>query len=380
LQDSVKMRLMSDVPVGTFFSGGIDSSIIAWFLKENHNITHYTARKEVKDLKKEGTTSDFEYAQLLAKQWKLNLVPIDISAGEANTELISKTLFYSDDLIADGSQIPSYLITREARKTSTVILSGMGADELFCGYKGHIMALLAQRLENLPGFINHPVGRLFRNFNPGKGSFKAYKRHLKQFGRYTTGYGKSRYALFSIVGDYENALSLFRQPENDSMQIFNEYFDNDQDVFDNLFRFELDNFLVKNLHYVDRMCMANSMEGRVPFLDKRIADFAYSIPRKYKISDTLTTKVILKDTFKDILPIDLIKRRKAGFGMPLRSILTSEERAYSLLDLEFFDGLNIVSVDSIKELVSNHALGKEDNSALLYALISFREWHRLWME
>ncbi len=379
LESSVKMRLMSDVPVGTFFSGGIDSSIIAGYLKDNKNITHYTARKESKDLKKEGTTSDFEFAQLLAKKWDLNMVPIDIGTDEANEELISKTLFYSDDLIADGSQIPSYLITKEATKTSTVILSGMGADELFCGYKGHIMTLLSQKFDSFPNILSKPLGLFFSNVNPGKGRFKAYKRHLKQFGRYSEGYANLKYALFSIVGDYENAISILNKPANTSIPVFNEYFNNSKDPFDNLFLFELDNFLVKNLHYTDRMCMANAMEGRVPFLDKRIADFAYSLPRKYKIADNLTTKKILKDTYKSILPDDLINRRKAGFGMPLRSILSDYEKSTKLIDLDFFNNFSAFNVEQIKKIINNHINGNEDNSALLYALISFRLWYLKWI-
>jgi asparagine synthase (glutamine-hydrolysing) len=379
MKNAVEIRLMADVPVGTFFSGGIDSSIIAYFLKNRNEITHYTARKSEADLKKEGTTSDYYFAQSLAKEWKLNLVPVDISSGEANADLISKIQFYSDDLIADGSQIPSYLMTKEARNSSVVILSGMGADELFGGYKGHQLALLAGYLDSLPAMFTNPMYKLLSGLNPGRGRFKAYKRHLKQFGRYND-YGKAKYGLYSVVGDYMNAASLVNNSDGGSLNIMQNYFENDNPVIDNLFRFETDNFLVKNLHYVDRMCMANSMEGRVPFLDYRVAEFAYSLPVNYKISPLGTTKYLLKETFRDVLPHQLIHRRKAAFGMPLRSILSSREKVNNLINFDFFYGLGHFSMENINRIIDNHISGKEDNSALIYALISFQYWYKMWIE
>jgi asparagine synthase (glutamine-hydrolysing) len=380
IEDAVKIRLMSDVPVGTFFSGGIDSSIVAWFLKDIPRITHYTARKTLEDLHKEGTTSDFRFAEMLSRMWDLNLVPVDISSSEVKADLIDKTLWFSDDLIADGSQIPSWLITGEARNTSTVMLSGMGADELFFGYKGHQLAFLAKQLSNFPSFIINPGIHLLASFNQGKGILKPYKRHLKQFGRYYSGFGKNRYGMFSVVGDYGNAVSLFNNPRHTAMAIFDSYFNNSEDVFDNLFKFDQENFLVKNLHYVDRMCMANSMEGRVPFLDCRIAEYAYSLPLGEKISRFGDTKRILKESFSHFLPGSLIARRKAGFGMPLRSIFSSEWKVNELLDIDFFAGFRMFNIDHIKGIVKNHINGTEDNASLIYALISFRLWYKMWIE
>lgn len=378
--DAVKIRLMSDVPVGTFFSGGIDSSIIAWFVKDMPDITHYTARKTKSDLKNEGTTSDFRFAEMLAKKWNLNLIPVDISSSEANTALIDKTIWYGDDLIADGSQIPSWLITREAAKNSTVMLSGMGADEIFFGYKSHQLVSLAEKFSHLPPFLVNPITRYLASLNQGKGLLKPYKRHLKQFGKYYSGFGNNRFGLFSIVGDYNNAVSLFNTPQNSALKIFDDYFNYNDNVFDNLFRFESENFLIKNLHYVDRMCMANSVEGRVPFLDFRVVEFAYNLPLNEKLSPFGDTKKILKDCFSDVLPKQLINRRKAGFGMPLRSIFSSEQKVYELLNLEFLHGFSYVNIDQVKKIISNHSAGKEDNASLIYALISFQQWYKMWIE
>lgn len=380
LEDAIKIRLMSDVPLGTFFSGGIDSSIIAWYLKKQNDIIHYTARKTKHDLQQEGTTDDFAYASFLADKWGLELFPVDIGTDEANPELIAKTVFFGDDLIADGSQIPSYLISREATKNTTVMLSGMGADELFFGYRTHLMALLTNYLDKLPGFASNALASFLGKLNQGKGRFKSYKRHLHQFGKYYLTPSAIRAGLFGVVGDYNNATSVMSHPQGSALSVFKSYFDNQNDLFDNNFHFEKDNFLVKNLHYVDRMCMANSMEGRVPFLDYRLVEFAYSIPTSFKIKGNGRLKHILKEAYKEVLPKDLINRRKAGFGMPLRSILSDRDRVFQLLDPEFFGSFDYFNIDEIQKCIQNHMDGREDNSSLIYALISFRIWYLTWIK
>jgi asparagine synthase (glutamine-hydrolysing) len=375
LSDSISMRLMSDVPIGTFLSGGIDSSIIAWYLKDKNKIAHYTAKKSEEDLKKEGTSSDYYYAELMAKQFGLNLIPVDISSEEANIDIIRKTIYFSDDLIADGSQIPSFLITKEASKISKVMLSGMGADELFLGYKNHLQILLTHYLDMFPHFLSHGIANFFANLKQGRGMMKSYRRHLHILGKYY-GYSNLKYGIFGIVGDYNNSLSVLKKSENVSIPIFSKYFDTGENIYDASTKFELNNFLVKNLHYVDRMCMANSVEGRVPFLDHRIAEFAFSLPREFKLSNYGQTKKIVKETYKQFLPKGIINRKKAGFGMPLRSIFSSKQKVYELLNKDFFAGLDIFSVDNIDKLITTHITGEEDNSSIIYALISFQEWYK----
>lgn len=375
VKDSVEIRLISDVPVGNFLSGGLDSSAIAYFLKGRKDILHYCAVKSEKDLKKEGTTSDFYFAGKLSKEWGLNLQQAFIGSGEANTDLISRTLFFSDDLIADGSQIPSYLITQNAAKQSRVILSGMGADELFLGYAGHLLTMLNKEwLEKMPAFFVKPALKSFSRLNQGKGSFLAYRRYLHKMGKYYDSPGK--YGFYNLVGDFNNSASVYKGNYEKTEQFISQYFTG-EDVYGSVFHFEMDNFLVKNLHYTDRMAMANSVECRVPFLDHRIIEFAYSIPRKYKLSNTGTSKKIMKDAFNPYLPQYILNRRKAGFGMPLRSIFSSQETINKLLDREFFSSFGNFSMENIETVIKNHLSGAEDNSSIIYALVSFRQWHKL---
>jgi asparagine synthase (glutamine-hydrolysing) len=373
VEESTKMRLISDVPVGNFLSGGLDSSIIAYFLKERKDIIHYCARKSDKDLEKEGTTSDYYYAEKLAADWKLHLETAPIGYGEANREMIGKTLFYGDDLVADGSQIPSWLITKTASQKSRVILSGMGADELFLGYAGHMLTLLSsQYLSKFPSFLVNQLSKV----NQGKGKALAYRRYIHKLGKYHS-LPSYKYALFNVVGDFDNSASVYSGDKEACINIFNSYFDNTNHIFDNVFHFEMENFLVKNLNYSDRMSMANSVECRVPFLDHRIIELAYNLPVNYKLSAKGQFKKILKDAFRRQIPDYVTKRRKAGFGMPLRSIFMDSNRVYSLLDRGFFANFKKFSVENIERIVERHVRGEEDNSSIIYALISFQEWYKL---
>jgi asparagine synthase (glutamine-hydrolysing) len=374
---STKAQLLGDVPIGNFLSGGLDSSILASFLKDRKDIAHYCARKSAADLKKEGTTSDFYYADKLAKEWGLDLRIADIGKDEANPALIRKTVFYSDDLIADGSQIPSYLLTKEAAKTSKVILSGMGADELFLGYAGHMLSLLAKNwTDRLPAVFSKLLYSRASKVNQGKGKFLAYRRYIHKIGKYGT-YPHYKFGIFNLVGDFENSCSVYLGHKEHAVQTLAGYFPENSNVFESIFRFELENVLVKNLHYMDRMSMANSVECRVPFLDSKIIEFAYSIPRNYKLSGTGKSKRILKDAFRSELPDYVLNRRKAGFGMPLRSIFSSATETKRLLDTSFFSNFNGFSVQNIETIIQNHISGKEDNSSIIYALISFQEWYKM---
>jgi asparagine synthase (glutamine-hydrolysing) len=377
VEQSTKSRLISDVPIGNFLSGGLDSSIIAYFLKNRKDILHYCARKAEVDLKKEGTSSDYFYADKLSKEWDLKLLQANIGSEQANLDLIKKTLYYSDDLIADGSQIPSYLITKDASQTSKVILSGMGADELFLGYAGHMLTLLSENvMSKLPFGLSSGLYKQAAKVNQGKGKFLAYRRYIHKIGKYGN-YPNYKFGILNLVGDFENSCSVYAGNRDKLEHMLSNYFPENEDVFDSLTRFEIENVLVKNLSYTDRTAMANSVECRVPFLDKHIVEFAYSIKRSYKLSNSGTSKRILKDAFKNELPSYIINRRKAGFGMPLRSIFSTDAKVNQLLDKSFFSNFNQFSIPNIEKIISNHISGKEDNSSIIYALISFQEWYKM---
>lgn len=374
--DATRLRLVADVPVGNFLSGGLDSSIIASFLREAPQIAHYCARQSEADVAREGTSSDFVHAERLAREWSLNFRPIDIGAAEITLEQINRTVRYADDLIADSAQIPAFLITAGGAATSRVFLSGMGADEIFLGYPGHLLTLLMRHLEWLPGHrvLLHSLSGIAQ----GRGRLKSARRYLYRLGRYRN-YGQTRPAIFSLVGDFATAAALVPGDIEALLAHMAVYFPADEDPFEGFKRFELENFMQKNLSYSDRMAMANSVEVRVPFLDHRLVEFAWSLPRSFKLGHLGRTKRILKDAFSDRVPAHVVKRKKAGFAMPIRSIFGDAERALGLLNLPLLADTTGIVPAAARRVVEDHVNGLEDNSALIYAMLSFQEWYKLYL-
>ena len=360
---AIQSRLVADVPIANYLSGGLDSSIIAYHLR-GEEFTHYCAIKSEADLKAEGTTSDGAFAMKLAADWNLNLETIPIGLDQLTPELIQSSINACDDLIADGSIIPAMLIAQKAAKKHRVVLSGMGADELFLGYNGHFLLKLTQMAESVPGFkgIASPI---LQKIKAGKGPFKAYRRYLQKWGN---NLGKEyQAARFSVVGDVDSAMSLLKNPAS-LESIFGDFSGNS---FEELLEFEMENFLVKNLHYLDGSSMAYSLESRVPYLDHEFVTFAAGLPNAFKLDNQLRSKKILKVAYADVLPTEITKRRKAGFGMPLRSLLGKKEVLKQLLPYDALESTGQIDMDQLHKIEESHLSGRQDQSALIYALVVY---------
>ncbi|MFT5595833.1 MAG: asparagine synthase (glutamine-hydrolyzing), partial [Flammeovirgaceae bacterium] len=141
--------------------------------------------------------------------------------------------------------------------------------------------------------------------------------------------------------------------------------------FESLFAFEMENFLVKNLHYLDGSSMAYGLESRVPYLDHELVTFAASLPVDFKLDNQLRSKKILKAAYADVLPADITKRRKAGFGMPLRSLLSKRAVLDQLLPYDILESTGQIDMDQLRKLEEAHISGKQDQSALIYALLVY---------
>ncbi len=375
LEKAVSSRLIGDVPIANYLSGGLDSSLIAHYLKGGKHV-HYCAVKNRGDLKAEGTTSDGHFAALLARDWNLDLREIPIGIENLTPAHLHEAVTACDDLIADGSIIPAMLIAKSAAEDHRVVLSGMGADELFLGYNGHFLMRLNAMADKVPG-LKPVAGSVMRTVNAGKGPFKAYRRYLQKWGN---NLGKPYEASrFSLVGDVDSAVSVFNGDAGFE-EFVAPYFSKDQNLFDNLFTFEMENFLVKNLHYLDRSSMAYGMESRVPYLDTSLVTFAAGLPLEYKMSRSFKSKKILKEAYQAELPNYITRRRKAGFGMPLRSLLSNQKVLDTFLPIEYFADQSYFDSDAILRIIEAHKSGKQDQSALIYALISFKSWADQWCE
>ncbi|MCA1750912.1 MAG: asparagine synthase C-terminal domain-containing protein [Flavobacteriales bacterium] len=166
----------------------------------------------------------------------------------------------------------------------------------------------------------------------------------------------------------DSALSLF-EGEHRYGEIFAPYFSTEEDPALAMLYFETDNFLVKNLHYLDRSSMAYGLESRVPYLDHELVEWAAGLPEHYKLDRRLRSKAILKDAYADVIPAYVTKRRKAGFGMPLRSLFSNPALLDRLLPEAFCESLGCIDMDALRRIKSEHLNGEKDQSALMYALV-----------
>jgi asparagine synthase (glutamine-hydrolysing) len=363
LGKAVQRRLVADVPISNYLSGGIDSSIIAHYLRGGDH-THYCAVKHRADLHREGTTDDGHYARRLATDWGLHLEEIAIGSNTFTEAHLRAAARACDDPIADGSVIPAILIAREAARHHRVVLSGMGADEIFLGYNGHLLLRLTQYARALPGF-KALLAPLLRGVAVGRGPFKAYRRYLQKWGN---NLGRDFEAgRFSVVGDVDSAVALFKGPATYA-HVFERYFSPGTDPWEGMLHFETENFLVKNLHYLDRASMAYGLESRVPYLDHELVEYAAGLPLHFKLDGRFVAKRILKDAYADVLPVYILKRRKAGFGMPLRALLAQPDRLNSLIPEAWAEETGLFHMDGLRRIKSEHLSGQKDQSALLYAV------------
>lgn len=377
LEESVKKRLVSDVPLGTFLSGGIDSSVITTL-----------ASRYIKNLntfsigyKNEPLFDETAYAKLVATKCKTNHTVFELSNNDL-FEHIDEVLNYIDEPFADSSAIAVYILSKKTKKHVTVALSGDGADELFSGYNKH---MAEYKMRN--GFVFNPLIKLmhpfFRILPQSRNSFIG--NICRQLNKYSEGINLSnserywRWAGFMT----EDELNDFIVSKNESSlyqarkTIFTKDIKQQKGINDVLFSdmgMVLQNdMLVK----VDLMSMANGLEVRVPFLDHEVVEFAYSLPSDYKINGKLKKRIV-QDTFRNILPPELYNRKKHGFEVPLLKWFNTEYRI--VLENTVFDqnhiseqGLfNPESISLLKSKLFSNNPG--DAIATTWALIVFQRW------
>ncbi|MEJ5266466.1 MAG: asparagine synthase (glutamine-hydrolyzing) [Bacteroidales bacterium] len=377
LSESVKRRLISDVPICTFLSGGIDSSIITAIASQ------YTKDLNTFSIgfKNEEFYDETKYAELLSKRYKTNHTAFLIQPKDM-LEDVFKVLEYLDEPFGDSSSIAVYRLSKLVRQKATVALSGDGADEMFAGYNkhsAHFMAKYAGSKEKLTALLNP----LWKNLPKSRSS--KYTNYIRQLNRFAEGFKLSpeeRYFYWASIGydDYVNnllAVSSDYQILNKIISKYNSLSNNSDDL----------NFvLYKDMHLVlqgdmltkvDLMSMANSLEVRTPFLDHTVVDFVFRLPSYFKITAN-NRKKILKDAFSDLLPEDIVSRPKHGFEVPLKSWLKKELWTLiddDLLNEDFIYDQKIFNYNVIKTL-KKQVLSKnpEDSPAKIWALVVFQYW------
>ncbi len=384
LEESVKMRLISDVPLGALLSGGIDSSTVVGFMAKHSS-------KPVKTFSigfEDQSYNELEYARTVSKHFNTEHYEFIIKPDAV--ELVEKLLKNLDEPFGDFSIFPTYLVSKMAREYVTVALSGDGGDELFAGYDTYIADWLARYYQKAPAIIRKQIMPKFLSLIPPSPKKKGLINRSKRFVEGTLLAPELMHTRWMIFLQDREKRQLYSNmlldafEQGNSYKYIQEYFTRSDGVpalaqqeYVDIKTYLTDDILVK----VDRMSMAPSLEARVPFLDHRVMEFAAKIPTSMKLKG-LTTKYILKKAVSDLLPEKILTRGKEGFSIPIKNWLMNELRPLLLdtLSEERIRRRGYFQPHYIQHLIQEHLNGKENHSHRLWALMVFEIWHQMYID
>ena len=371
LEDSVAKHMRADVTVGSFLSGGIDSTAIATLAKRhNPDLLTFTTGFE-----REGY-SEVDVAAESAEAIGVEHI-VKIVSPEEYAESIPKIMWYLDNPVADPSLVPLYFVAQEARKHVKVVLSGEGADELFGGYTIYKEPLSLAPFEKVPSPLRRGLGKLSQVLPEGmKGKSLLNRGSMTMEERY---YGNARSFNFEQM----QRVIPWAKREWDHREVTAPIYAQSKD-FDpvarmqhlDLFTWMRGDILVK----ADKINMANSLELRVPFLDKEVFKVAESIPYDLKISHG-TTKYALRKAMEQIVPAHVLHRKKLGFPVPMRHWLAGDELyGWAQDTINESQTEDIFNKKEVLEMLKEHRDGVSDHSRRLWTVLSFMIWHGIFVE
>jgi asparagine synthase (glutamine-hydrolysing) len=383
LERSVRSRLVADVPVGVFLSGGVDSSLVAAMAKRsNKDIECFSIGFD------EISFDERKYAAQVAQSIniKQNLRIFSTAQMLESLEMLPRLL---DEPMADPSILPTYLLSKMTSEKLKVALSGDGGDELFAGYPTFQAHKLITYFDSLPDSLKN-AARSFARSLPVSDTNLSFDFKVKQLLR---GAGvSSEIRFFRWMGGFIDAekKALLSDDLKAALRHHNSY----QDIFQYLNESNLTKDLERILYLsmklylqddilvkVDRAAMANGLEVRCPLLDQEFVEFACKLPTKYKLKG-LTTKYLLKKAARGFLPDAIIDRRKKGFGIPIARWLRNELKTFMLDSLEEtkIKRQGLFNYTYIKKLIDDHLESKVDNRKALWSLLVFQIWHETYVE
>lgn len=373
LEDAVRIRMRSDVPLGGFLSGGVDSSAIV-------SLMAHSANRPVKTFTVAFGEEDFNesrYARMVAERWQTEHTEVNLTPDHF-LENVEAVLRNFDEPFGDSSALATYLVSKITRQHVTVALSGDGADEIFGGYWNYASALkMKEKLEQIPAVAQRLAGLAAPMVNP--------RTRLGRWLRLLQMSEEDRYLDGLVLFNPQskaNKKELFSDEAYSSVEKEHRALPRDAEIFR---RFQGDP--VKGLQYldfmqylpddiltkVDRTSMLVSLEARAPFLDHRLVEFAFSLPREWHVTAG-ETKRLLKDALRDYLPEQTRTRAKMGFAVPVRYwfrkgyLARFHDSIFSTSMQEYFN------FDTIRRYLKEHEQEKDDHSGKLWYLLAFALW------
>ncbi len=375
LDEAVSLRLVSDVPLGAFLSGGLDSSLIAALMRRHSNA-------EIKTFSigfaGDASFDETTYAEAVARH--LGTQHQSFRVEPMSLDLLPQLVWQHDQPFADSSAIPTFLVSQLTREHVTVALTGDGGDELFAGYERFYAAQLLGRLSFVPPPIMRGLSRLLERLPEGT----AYYDHARRARRFSRAAGLPLHdAYFDMVRVFSADVLEEIVPGVRATAPSLAAWINPRQAHRvaalleaNLTSYLPDDLLIK----ADRCSMAASLEARAPFLDHQLAEYAAGIPFNLKLRRG-QTKHILKEAARDLLPDDIIDRKKHGFGIPLGAWLRRDMRPVrDLLLSRRARQRGLLQMRTVERLIVQHESGQRDNNRQLWALLTLEEWHRQFVD
>jgi asparagine synthase (glutamine-hydrolysing) len=368
LDESVKLQMVSDVPFGAFLSGGLDSStIVALMSRHSSQVKTFSVGFG------EDRYSELPYAAQVAKQFGTAHTEMVVSQKDLMAEL-PRLVAFRDAPVAEPSDIPIYLLSREAARSVKMVLTGEGSDELLGGYPKHVMERFRWAWSAIPfraTLLSPLIKALPYGFRRAKTAVANLdladwrERYVRWFGAMDRA-ERDRLSVLNMNGSdiLESVPPFDAQPGNSTLRRML-YFDQTSWLPDNL------------LERGDRMTMAASIEARVPFLDHKLAEHVSGLPDESRVRG-LTTKWILRQAGKSLLPRRILKRPKVGFRVPVNEWFRGEMKQYLLdhlrdgasLTRRYYDGA------VLDRLVDEHLRGRHNHEKTLWTLLNLEIWHR----
>ncbi len=377
LRESVRIRLMSEVPLGAFLSGGLDSSVVVGLMA---GLMDQPVKTFSVGFGEGGDIDEVAHARLVANHFGTDHHEITVKANAA--ELLPKLIWHMDEPVADSAAIPTFLISEVARKKVTVVLTGEGSDELFAGYPRYY----GDRLLSMVEFLPHPARKPLAaagHFFPSTSD----RRFIRYAHRALRAAGQSR------AERYRNWMSVFSAAEKEALytpllrgvlgqgqQIHPGepvlVSESQRDFLHTMLEYDVLGWLPEDLLMkVDKMGMAASIEARMPFLDHVLFEYVAGMPEEMKLRGR-TSKYILRQMAKDLLPERIRQRKKHGFDVPVNRWLRNDLRPmmHELLSADRLRAHGFFEPEAVARLIEEHESGRRDHQHRLWTLLCFQLW------
>jgi asparagine synthase (glutamine-hydrolysing) len=388
----VRRQMLSDVPVGAFLSAGMDSSsIVACMAKVSDRPVHTYTIAFPEEHRRGAAVDDTEVAERTAAHF--GCVHQSIVVQPKTAEILPRLVWHMDEPVADPAIITAYLVNREARKDVTVLLSGIGGDEVFGGYRKYQAHYLAQNYQRLPRWMRsgviEPIGRAFPPL--AESSLGGYVRFAKKMLRSGSLPPQERFIMDSVYMDEAQKRRLYTaalrnetvgyDPRHRHLDCFSSVAE--ADFLNQMLYLDCQMFLPSlNLNYNDKMSMAASAEVRVPFLDVEFVEWvAATVAPSQKMRGGVG-KYILRKAMAPVLPAEVLRQGKAGFGAPVGHWLRHDlrEMVGDLLSPEAIRRRGYFEPAEVERLCARHYDGSEDNAFPVWQLLTFELWCKAYVD